>query len=700
MSLFLPTEIVNEVAPDLMSVNACAGAPSVALSAARSHMYAGHLPQAVCVKGVTPKRIQNDSIHEFGEYTFNIKTDNPSTILKVIRKFPDTIDSKNEQIVVILEDAITNEIKHIHIKTYCSNHSYFGYDYNKTKNSNLIFEGSNIPENTVFMESPNKFDSGEYNYGVECNIVGLTHPGVSEDSIVVSEAVLDKFVFHTYHKKTISFGNNLFPLNIFGDKNIVKIFPNIGDKIGVDGVIMALRKHDPFMAVVEQTEEAYREYDSITDKVICCEYPEAEVVDIHIYKNVTSNSVMPSELEKQLNDYHYSIKKYYEKIVDFYQTLRRNRGDNLNISKEFRQLVIEAMIYTKEPDKITLTYKNEVLDPWRIQLTLKVKIRPTIGFKWTGDFGDKGVGCTILPEDQMPIDELGNRAEMIVDPMSTVNRMNTGRMYEWYFSTSARDFTGRIKNDFKELGYNKETLLNTDVLSKLEQDNNTTFVKVKEEILMYYKYLSPKVYELFQTGEYNLSFSEHLKEIIRNGIYLHMDTDIPYGLMDLVRFIRSYPRYRPHKGKLQLKDEHGRITYTNESMRVSVANMMLLEKIGNDGNCVSSAYYNHLGVPGGSGSLNKDSKIRNNPTRTAGEAEVRNYAGHVSEEVLAEVADRATSIPTHEEICKRILTADQPTNIERIVDRKRMPYGQSRPLQLVEHILYCGGSEFIYENPK
>ena len=60
----------------------------------------------------------------------------------------------------------------------------------------------------------------------------------------------------------------MFPLNIFGDKNSVKIFPNIGDKIGIDGVIMALRKHDPLMAVVEQTEEADREYDSITDKVI------------------------------------------------------------------------------------------------------------------------------------------------------------------------------------------------------------------------------------------------------------------------------------------------------------------------------------------------------------------------------------------------------------------------------------------------
>ena len=148
------------------------------------------------------------------------------------------------------------------------------------------------------------------------------------------------------------------------------------------------------------------------------------------------------------------------------------------------------------------------------------------------------------------------------------------------------------------------------------------------------------------------------------------------------------------------KDENGKITYTNESMRVSVANRMLLEKIGNDGNCVSSAYYNHLGVPGGSGSLNKDSKIRNNPTRTAGEAEVRNYAGHVNEEVLAEIADRATSIPTHESICKAILEADKPTNIKRIVDRTKIPYGQSRPLQLVEHILYCGGSEFIYENPK
>jgi hypothetical protein len=44
-----------------------------------------------------------------------------------------------------------------------------------------------------------------------------------------------------------------------------------------------------------------------------------------------------------------------------------------------------------------------------------------------------------------------------------------------------------------------------------------------------------------------------------------------------------------------------------------------------------------------------------------------------------------------------ILTHPTPTNIERLVDRNKVPFGGSRPVNLFKHILASRGLRFFYK---
>jgi hypothetical protein len=65
--------------------------------------------------------------------------------------------------------------------------------------------------------------------------------------------------------------------------------------------------------------------------------------------------------------------------------------------------------------------------------------------------------------------------------------------------------------------------------------------------------------------------------------------------------------------------------------------------------------------------------------------------GNLNAKAVAEFMDRNTSLESLEIMSHAILTADKPSAIENIIDRKVHPYGTGRALRLVRHLMYCSG---------
>ena len=126
--------------------------------------------------------------------------------------------------------------------------------------------------------------------------------------------------------------------------------------------------------------------------------------------------------------------------------------------------------------------------------------------------------------------------------------------------------------------------------------------------------------------------------------------------------------------------------------------VIMLEKIGDDNSCVASGKFQHFGVIA---KLTKEDKsaepYRAQPIKGVGETEGRIIASYAGSVALAELMDRNNNPQTHIEVINSILSADKPTQISKLVERTKLPYGNTKPIQIVNHIAMCAGWKFEYE---
>ena len=124
-----PKKVINEIQPELMSLNALPGAAGSAISSARSLMYGSHLPQSVPITKITAKRIQNDALNSISEFDMNIKFPDNAFVIDVIYKFPKVfggtrVNKSNINNGVIIYENPNHILCCLEINDYCSKHPY------------------------------------------------------------------------------------------------------------------------------------------------------------------------------------------------------------------------------------------------------------------------------------------------------------------------------------------------------------------------------------------------------------------------------------------------------------------------------------------------------------------------------------------------------------------------------------------------
>ena len=382
----------NQLRPDLLSVCALNPWPGND-SSSRVQMFSSHLGQKLVVKGATERFCQTGMEAEFGKYTINVKMPVDGRIIKIIDRHKKTIgaDSINEnpQTVVIFEDERTKEVGILNLSKFCSFHQYLGFEYKAQPGINKLVPGAFIPKDTVFLDSPAITDNGGYAYGVECNMAFMSHPAVSEDGIMISSDFLDNFSFKTYENRVVEWGSKRFPLNLYGDINNYKPFPEIGEYIRDDGLLTMLRTNEKDLAVVEQSIYDLMEPDFIFDKAIYVNGLGGRIVDIRVQHEETTTSPTPFGMEKQIDKYDRARRTFYHEILSEWRRLRTARGEALAITPEFSRLLVEAhaAVADSATEKISKLYRNAPLDDYRVEFVIEYVNTPTIGFKLTDCHG-------------------------------------------------------------------------------------------------------------------------------------------------------------------------------------------------------------------------------------------------------------------------------------------------------------------------
>lgn len=670
-------------------------------SAARGAMYVTHMGQAPIPLDNEPRRIITGTELHYADYTFDIRFPVAATVLGVIRKYPTGIGAgsirHNPVTTIIYEDYYDpfKTIGIIHVPEYASFHQDFGYRYEKRSDVwDRLGQGAQFDKDEVIASSPAVKQDGTYGIGLNAKTVFMSMPGTIEDGFIMSESMLKRLTPTVYNSVTANCGRKAFLLNLYGDEKNYKPFPDIGERIRDDGVVFALRDLDDILSPADMTSRALRTVDHSFDRRVIGK-PGARVVDINVFHdNRTNPAYTPVGMDSQMRKYYDTHCNYYREVINTYNRLKARRPNGtLKITPEFNQLLVEAQIYLPVQEgtrKLNRMYRLEPLDEWRIEVTYEAQMTPNPGYKATDMHGGKGVICKVMKDEDMPIDENGNRAEVIIYGGSTIRRMNFGRMYEHFFNAAGRDLTHRMR---REAGLNPHHKPTTYQLAQVKA--NTELVDRFWDLLMrYYQLIVPLQYDALVNDP---DRARHVTHVLKDGIYLWMPPNNPTNLRLSAKAVME-SEFCPHYGKVEYTNNQGVRVKTVKNILVGDLYMIMLEKIGEDWSGVASVKTQQFGLPSKLNNMDKLSTPgREQPVRSMGESETRSYICTVGPEATNELLDQTNNPSSHRYAVAHILRAAKPTNIDKIVDRIAVPYGGSRPVGLAQHLLECRGIRFVYK---
>lgn len=676
-------------------------------SAARGAMMAAHIGQAPWMVGNEPRRIMSGVEPHYAKHTFDIKAPEDLTVLDVIRKYPtgfsETAIRHNPITTVIYEEyySPTKTIGVINIPDYIKLHQDFGFPLKRNPEAwDLISSKGNMAKGEVIAASPAVKPNGLYGLGISAEVAFMSDPGGIEDGFVVSEEFLERMSPFTYNKYVANVGKKSIFLNLYGDEKHYKPFPDIGDRVREDGVIMATRELDENLAPAEMTARALRTIDHAFDR---CTYakPGALVKDIVVVRDTSVYpSNIPTGMDTQLIKYYEAGVRYYQNILNVYNRLLSRRGKNLHITPEFNELVVEALTYLPAKPgqrKLTRMYRLEMLDEYRVEITTEAKMSPDNGFKLTDLAGGKGVVCLTRPAKDMPVTKHGVRADVIIYGGSTIRRSNFGRLYEQYYNAASRDLLFRLRAQCGLIPNVKPTEHQLKELAK----NKPLMMDIWNTLNRYFDLWAPvhkeMINEVFKGRE-----ADYVIEVLADrqhvnpGITVNVPVDNPVDLLDTIRKIEA-SEFKPHYDKVTYVDNGGRTVETEVPVLIGAMQLILLEKIGEDWSGVASARTQQFGLPAKMGGADANrTPGRENPMRSAGESETRSMVAVVGGWATNELLDQTKNPLSHREVVRSIFDAKEPTNIPVAVPRDKVPYGGARSVALMQHLLECRGVRFVY----
>lgn len=714
----------NEIMPEFAAIHALN--PDIMHDApARGTMSSSHFAQRPVILGSEPSLTQSIQ-NELGKYTFGVRMPEDGTILHILPRFQKSagggVDTKGIQTdsYVFYRSQKTGEVGYFVLPYYMSHHPYFGYRLEYKEAARKIHPMAEIPEGTVFADTPANKGNHTYTYSANLNLAIMPHPHVGLDGYVIRRGALDKFRFRVYETRSAHFGSSSFLINLHGTEDHYKPFPEIGDKVRPDGLLMVLRKFDARMAPALLSRKDCMTINHLFDRKIYSRAGDGTVVDIEVTRTGNVNKELPPEMMESLERYADAKERFYSEIVKFEESLiseskRNGMGGEINVTTGLLSLFAKAKGEINYPVRIfkdgrpigkrvmplTVREKTEDLDGWHIKITVEYTITPSRGFKASCIHGGKGVICRIEDDDKMPRDKDGNVADIISGQDSIPGRMNLGRLIEPYFNAAARDVRRHI---LETVGLGRyTTYVSKEQFLSLPKEKLDWFA---QEYLDFYRIVSPemaKEYEEYLTPDERIDW---LLSYINEGPYIFRMTNRPVDAVSpdgrIVNFTDEKVEEIEKRWKLvydtvTYKTDDGREVETLNKVRIMPISIMLLDKIADQWLAVDSGKLSIFGFLAPRNDGDKHSvPYRRTAPRTVGETEGSLYTLYGGRTMIAETLDRNGSLETQLEMARNLFAAEKPTNINRIVDREKIPLGDYRPIQITRHIFEVAGAEFGY----
>lgn len=373
---------------------------------------------------------------------------------------------KNKNKYCILLYDITNNLLHSIIRNcyeYCT--EVYGFDIN-TDYIDHLNKGDTIDKGTPLIKSASFDDYNNKTDGVNLSIMYLALGITTEDPIVVSESAAKKLSSPSFDTIDITINENDIPLNIYGDDNNYKSFPDIGETIEKNILCAIRRERKEDEALYSQARSRLKEL-MISDDVFISK---GEVLDIEIYCN------NPDKLN---NMYYQQLKKYYDSNMEYSVNMYRAVDEFMKTHNTCKMSYDLQKEYSKCKDiaNNVLYIKDKVFNNIMMKIvTRNVEVlRP--GDKITDRYGGKGVVSKVIPDELMPHYYRNDKyypVDTIYNSSTIINRINPGQSFETelnYISSKILEHIGYIWSNAKSIDYNNglsSTIAVDEILNQCE----------------------------------------------------------------------------------------------------------------------------------------------------------------------------------------------------------------------------------------
>lgn len=404
------------------------------VSSQRGKMWSDHAPQAQLIHGCEHPKIYTGFESIFGEYEHNTTTrDQGIQITETIPKFIVNNGAyplkANPSYTIVYRGAEDNKIGYFTLEHHTPRSGGYGYQ-NIWLNTSQLNRGNFIAKDLPLCTSP-AHKGNMYAMGTNLKVAFMSLPQTTEDAFVISESAARRLSADAYDKISFKILPNQIPLNLFGDESEYKFFPDIGECVGEDGVICALRTPSPETFVSDMTKENLSKIQELHDTIFHVP-PGAQIVDVDVVVNRKCKVKTPKDIFTQVQKYRDQINGYNIRVWEAYKDAE-NKG--LQITPAFNTLVTRCIAslladnvripgYSKRAD-VTLVRKKEAIEFIYITLTYKFENKVNCGFKLSDRNGGKGTISNIWPDSRMARDEFGNVADIMIDEISVFNRMGS-----------------------------------------------------------------------------------------------------------------------------------------------------------------------------------------------------------------------------------------------------------------------------------
>lgn len=643
------------VRPELLGLTTLLAPFAQFTSSQRLTMFSNNLPQALVLHGCEPPLISTGFEQKFAKYEYDKTVRNQAVeILAIVPKFQIGLGSSqiqsNPTYTVIYLGEEDHLVGYFDVCSYTKLHNGFGY-MNKKLNTHQLRPNNYIPKEMKFVTSPNH-DGNFYMQGVNGNVAFLSAWETTDDAFIISRR-LQKAMAHTAIKSLeLPIRPDEVPLNLYGTGEEYRCFPDIGDTVRDDGIIVAFRERNETTVLSDMTAEALMTPEFAHDNIHYAP-PGAEILDVQVfvkpdvYKKMRGTDGTYSQLMKYAEQHN----AYYTAIVDTYNKVKHL---GYGLSPDFNNLVTRCMglsIHRNSP-RVKLRNKKEEVEFMYLSITYAYTRTVHRGFKITGRDGAKGVVSDVWENEDMPTDDLGFQADLLITSESGFNRMNDTQFKEQDINRGSEIIRMRVRKHLADGSWT------------IDQAYDYVMGYITDVRELYGHFLRERIHGADERVEF-------INDVLNKGIMLQ----IPPFCKDInpAKIIFLADKYgfqeTPVTYTRTMPDGSRRVIRTETNCCIGAKYLFLLGKIPLDQmNCVEIGYINQFGTPSKNNSRYSKSQwpIGQTPIRW-GEDETCNSAMSLGVDAVARLLGLYANSPRAINMMEQmLLTAEKPSAISEI----------------------------------